>query len=438
MSLNRRNFIGSLGAGTGAALLAAQVPAQEFPTSSRELWQQLRMQLLVESGLTWLDTAGLAPSLRAVLIEEYRQREALSANGARYVSERCDGPALQLALGAVAQFVGAAADDLWITSGATQALSSVAAGLDFTAGDEILTTTHDHPAAVYPWLLQAKRRGLKVVQIPLASPVAAPAEIVEAFSAAITERTRVLCFSHVQYTDGSVLPVRELCALARGRNILTVVDGAQALGMIPLELRTLGCDFYAASLHKWLNGPAGTGLLVFGEGARFRLWPAGAADQAEWEALDRTGATEGAPLQPQRAGWPASLRRFSFEIPYSAPLLHSIAPAIALQQEIGQPRIAARIRELAWYLRLELQRSNGVRVLTPSHPEMWAGIVSFQVPGIEQGALVTALGAQERIAVGRIQHTASGFDAIRVSPHVYNDYSDLDRFVAALRRRMRG
>lgn len=437
MPLNRRDFLGSLSAGAGATLLTAQAPAQEFPTSSRELWQMLRVQLLVESGLTWLDSAGLAPSLRAVLIEEYRQREALSLNRERYVSDRCNGAALHGVLGAVAQFVGAAADDLWITSGATQALSSVAAGLDFTAGDEILTTTHDHPAAIYPWLLQAKRRGLKVVQIPLSSPAAAPAEIVEAFSAAITERTRVLCFSHVQYTDGCVLPVRELCALARERNILTLVDGAQALGMIPLELRTLRCDFYAASLHKWLNGPAGTGLLCFGEGARFRLWPAGAADQSEWEALDHSGTADSAPLQPQRAGWPAALRRFSYQIPYSAPLLHSIVPAIALQREIGQQRIAARIRELAWYLRLELQRSNGVRVLTPAHPEMWAGIVSFQVPGIEQGALVTALGAQERIVVGRVQHTGIGFDAIRVSPHVYNDYSDLDRFIAALRRRMR-
>jgi len=437
MSLNRREFLGSVGAGASAVLVAAQAAAQEFPTSSRELWQMLRVQPMVDSALTWLDSAGLAPSLRSVLVEEYRQREALSVDRERYLNERCSGEALERLLGTVGQFVGASADDLLITSGATQALSNVAAGLDFTPGDEILTTTHDHPAAVYPWLLQAKRRGLKVVQVPLPSPVAAPAEIVEAFSAAISDRTRLMCFSHVQYTDGCVLPVHELCALARARNILTLVDGAQAVGMIPLDLRTLGCDFYAASLHKWLNGPAATGLLYFGDGARFRLWPTEVADHGDWEAFDRFGTADSAPSLPQRATWPAALRKFSYEIPHTAPLLHAVAPAIALQQEIGQQRVAARIRELAWYLRMDLQRIAGVRVLTPAHPELWAGIVSFQVPGIEQGELVAALAAQERIIVRRVQHGGIGFDCIRASPHVYNDHSDLDRFIAALRRRVR-
>lgn len=437
MSLNRREFLGSVGASAGSVLLAAQGQAQEFPTSSRELWQMLRVQPMVDSTLTWLDTAALAPSLRTVLVEEYRQREALSLNRDRYLSDRCSGDALRELLGNIAQFVGASADDLLITSGATEALSIVAAGLDFTPGDEILTTTHDHPAAVYPWLLQAKRRGLKVVQVALPSPANTPAEIIETFTAAITDRTRLMCFSHVQYTDGCVLPVRELCALARARNILTLVDGAQALGMLPLDLTTLGCDFYAASLHKWLNGPAGTGLLYFGEGARFRLWPVEVADHGDWDSIDRFGATDSPLSIPYRANWPAALRKFDYEIPHTAPLLYAVAPAVALQQEIGRERLAARIRELAWYLRMDLQRIEGVRVLTPTHPELWAGIVSFEISGIEQSELVSALAAQERIIVRRVLHAGVGIDYIRVSAHVYNDHADLDRFVAALRRRVR-
>jgi selenocysteine lyase/cysteine desulfurase len=393
---------------------------------------------MVDSTLTWLDTAGLAPSLRTVLVEEYRQREALSQNRDRYLDERCSGEALRGLLGSIAELVGASADDLLITSGATEALSIVAAGLDFTAGDEIVTTSHDHPAAVYPWLLQAKRHGIKVVQLAPPGPPGSPAEIVDSFEAAITDRTRLMCFSHVRYTDGCVLPVRELCALAHARNILTLVDGAQALGMLPLDLANLGCDFYAASMHKWLNGPAGTGLLYLGNGARFRLWPVEVAEHGDWDSIDRFGAADVPPSIPQRASWPAALRKFDFEIPHTAPLLHAVGPAVALQQDIGRERVAARIRELAWYLRMDLQRIEGVRVLTPPHPELWAGIVSFEVPGMEHGALVSALAAQERIVVRRVAHPGGGIDCIRVSPHVYNDHADLDRLVAALRRRVRG
>jgi selenocysteine lyase/cysteine desulfurase len=437
MSLNRREFIGSIGVGGGAALWLAPAQAQEFPTSSRELWPMLRVQPLIAGDLTWLDTASYGPTLRAVLIEEYRQREALSRDRDAYLRENCSGDALRALLGALGQLFAAGVDDLALTSGATEALNMVAAGLDFTPGDEILTTVHDHPAAVYPWLLQAKRRGLKVKQLALPTPLAAPAQAVEAFAAAITERTRLMCFSHVQYTDGTVLPVRELCALARERNVLTLVDGAQAVGMVPLDLRALGCDFYAASLHKWLNGPAGTGFIYFGDGARFRLWPACVAAPYEWDTVDRFGAPD-APLETDhRARWPAALRKFSYADPYATPLWQSLAPALTLQQEVTPARIAARIRELAWYLRMELQRIEGVRVLTSAHPELWAGIVSFEVPGIDHGELVAALVRDARINVRRVRHAGAGFDAVRASPHVYNDFAELERLATAVRRRLR-
>ena len=437
MSLTRREFMGSMGAGGSAALWLAQAEAQEFPTSARELWPMLRVQPMVAGGLSWLDTASYGPSLRAVLIEEYRQREALSRDREAFLREQCSGDAMRRLLGALGQFFGAGVDDLALTTGATQALNRVAAGLDFSPGDEILTTVHDHPAAVYPWLLQAKRRGLKVNQVALPSPVPAPAQVLEAFAAAITPRTRLMCFSHVQYTDGTVMPVRELSALARERSVLTLVDGAQAAGMVPVDLRTLGCDFYAASLHKWINGPAGTGFLYFGDSARFRLWPDVVAAPYEWDTVDRFGAPD-APLDTDhRAKWPGALRKFSYDDPYAVPLWQALLPALALQQEITPARVIARIRELAWYLRMELQRIEGVRVLTSTHPELWAGIVSFEVPGIDAGELVAGLASDARVIVRHVQHAGAGFDAVRASPHIYNDFGDLDRLAAAVRRRMR-
>ena len=445
MSLNRRDFMSCLGA--GAAALAASAPARaQVPTSSRELWPLARLQPVLDSDVIWLDTAGGAPSLRSVLIEEYRQREAQSRDRERYLREQCGSDSVRQLLSAVGQFLATDVDSLALMSGATEGLNSIAAGIDLAEGDEILATVHEHPASICPWLLAARRRGVKLVQIELPHPVLGPEQIVAAFTAAITERTRVMTFSHVQYTDGCVMPVPELCALAQAHNALSVVDGAQALGMLPLSVQSLGADLYAASFYKWLNGPVGAGALVLSPAARFRLWPLIVATRGDWDAGSSSPATPPLPAPVTApalgtavpASWPMSLRKFSgASFAQLAPQGFSVMPAIAFQQEIGRERILARIRELAWYLRLELQRLPGVEILTPSHPALWAGIVSFRVPGVDGAALVDELARRDRIVLGFVRHPGTGIELLRACAHIYNDFADLDRLAAALRRALR-
>jgi isopenicillin-N epimerase len=475
MSLNRRDFIGYLGAGAAGAGAIASAQAQgSLPTSSRELWQLARLQPVIDSDLTWLDTAAGAPSLRSVLIEEYRQREALSRDPERFLREQGSGEAVRRLLAPIAQFLGTDLDSLALMSGATEALNTIAAGIDLQAGDEVLTTVHEHPASISPWLLAAKRRGVKLVQISLPQPVMAPEQVLEAFRAAITDRTRVMSFSHVQYTDGCVMPARELCELARSRNLLSVVDGAQAAGMVSVNVQAIGADFYVSTFYKWLNGPVGIGVLALSPAARFRLWPLIVGMEDEWGSPQTPtvpAATPAAPSNPppanastspsasssssenapaaaassenraqpvaiKRAGWPTSARKFTAAFAQLAPLALSVLPAIAFQQEVGTERVGARIRELAWYLRLELQRLKGIQVLTPAHPSLWAGIVSFSVPGMDGAALAQQLHERERIVVSFVQQPG-GIELMRAGPHVYNDFGDLDRLSAALRRALR-
>jgi selenocysteine lyase/cysteine desulfurase len=131
-----------------------------------------------------------------------------------------------------------------------------------------------------------------------------------------------------------------------------------------------------------------------------------------------------------------SARKFTAAFAQLAPLALSVLPAIGFQQEVGIERISARIRELAWYLRLELQRLKGVQVLTPAHPSLWAGIVSFRVPGMEGESLARQLDERERIAVSFLKQ-AGAIELMRAGPHIYNDFSDLDRLSGALRRALR-
>src|SRR5262245_34801884 len=158
MSMNRRDFMGMLGTAgvTAAAVASAQ---EELPVSSRELWEFARLQPVQEAGVVWLNTAYGGSSLRRVLIDEYRHREALSANRDAYYRNNLGGEGLRNFLGEIAAFLGASPEEVTFTSGCTEALNLVAQGLDLGAGDEIVTTQHEHAAGIYPWLLQAKRRG---------------------------------------------------------------------------------------------------------------------------------------------------------------------------------------------------------------------------------------------------------------------------------------
>ena len=434
MSLNRRDFMLSASVGLGTTALARAQPLEELPVSSRELWEFARQQPVIEPGLIWLNTAFNGPSLRRVLIEEYRHREAHSANRGAYYDANLQGPVWQNFTTTIASFLGANPEELTFTNGCTGAIGLLASGLDLTEGDEILTTQHEHNAGIYPWLLQAKRRGVRVVQIALPSPLPHPQLVVDTVTAAITARTRVLAFSHVQYTDGSVLPVRELCDLARARNLLSVVDGAQAVGMLPVMLRDLGCDFYAANFHKCVNGAAGTGVLYLRDAARHRVWPGAVAGHDEWEALDRDGQASALPAAEYRAQWPGAMRKFDYEFQHTAPLFFAALPAVQFQRDIGPERIAARVRELSWYLRLQLQRVTGLRVLTSAHPQLWAGIVTFQVPGMSSSELARALLSEHRIAVRAVRHPLANFEGVRAATHIYNSFDDLDRLANAVAR----
>src|SRR6185436_7435967 len=141
------------------------------------------------------------------------------------------------------------------------AINLVASGLPLESPGEVLMTDHEYGSMVWCWERAAARRGLSIRTFPLPTMASDPGLIVEAAVAAMTPRTRLFFFSHVLSPTGLVLPAKELCAEARRRGIITVVDGAHAPAMIPLDLDDIGADFYGANCHKWLLAPTGAGFL---------------------------------------------------------------------------------------------------------------------------------------------------------------------------------
>jgi selenocysteine lyase/cysteine desulfurase len=365
-----------------------------------------------------------------VLVAEYRTREtqarSLSAGGAApSASEVRD------ALSRLAAFVGCSVDEIAMTRGAGEGLSLVAASLQLEPDDEIITTTHAHPAALEPWLQQARRAGIVVKQVPLPSPISGAAEALGRIISAVTPRTRVLAFAHIQHTDGTVLPVRELCQFARERNIVSVVDGAQALGMLNFQLRDLGCDLYAANFHKWMAGAQGTGFLYVRTGLLDRLEALEPHHVLNAPSEEGTSAPSLAP--PGTAGLPLSTARLSAVLPYAWPAWSGTFAAVDFHAAVRRDRIEARIRELLLYARLRLTQLQTIEILTPNAPGTWGGILSFRSSRISASELVEKLRTQSRVALGSVAW-GNGQSAARAAFHVFNTHDEIERLIQALHR----
>lgn len=420
---SRRRLLAGLAAGAALpAALNSTAAGAEPPVSSAALWNWARAQQVINPRLAYLDTASIGPALRSVLVAQYRAEETFNTDVRAYLTARAAAvPALAER---IARWLNCAADELCFTTGATEALNIVANGLELAAGDEIVTTVHEHDAALAPWLQQSKRRGIVVKQVPLPSPLTGPEQALGLMAGAVTERTKVMAFCHIQPTDGAVLPVRELCSFARQRKIFSVVDGALACGAAQYSLRELGCDFYAASLHKWMNGPYGGGLLYVRSELIDQLWPLSTRNTD-----DATAAT------PQQ-NWPRALRKFGTSFRYFGPQYQGLEAALTLQEQIGRERVEYRIRELAIYAKLRLQPLRGVEILTPAHPAMWGGIMSFKVPTANVAELATALAREDNVIVQSVASSRLPFTALRTSFHIYNSHDDIERLLRGLQRRL--
>ena len=431
-ALTRRALLTAIG---GAATLSTAAPAAELPISSRELWGWVRAQQILDPGITYLDTGAIGPGLRAALAAEYRHEEQFNSDIDMYQRTYFVPSVLTALLKRLGVLLGCSADELTVTQGATEALALVAQGLLLSAGDEVIVTSHAHGSAIYPWLLQAQRRGIVVKQVTLPSPLAGREQPLGLIAGAVTDRTRVIAMSHLQHTDGAILPIADVCNFARQRNILTMIDGAQALGSLELDMEALKCDFYAASLHKWLNGPYGLGVLYVRRALLPTVAPVMVDSNYGWNIINRYGQAS-IDNQAQRAAWPATLAQFGCNLRFLGPKLKALETALEFREQLGADRVEARIRELAIYARLRLQSLNDIDILTPAQPGMWAGVLSFRPKRTTAQELALRLKRSNRIAVAAIdfpaEPNAPEFSAVRVCFHIYNSHDDVERLVRAL------
>jgi selenocysteine lyase/cysteine desulfurase len=304
-------------------------------------------------------------------------------------------------------------EEILITRNTSEANNWVSGGLDLGPGDEVLLHSDNHPSNNLAWKAKAERFGYTVREIEQVNPHPGAEHYLDAFHRAMTPATRVLAFTHLTSTVGDLLPAVELCAMARERGVITLVDGAQSFGLLDVDLSVMQPDFYTGSAHKWPCGPKETGVLYVGRQVQDRFWPTLYSAYSGRTGLSRTHEGMG-----QR----------------DEPAIRAFGNQLAWLGAIGQAAIEARSRELATALVEGLSRVDGVRLWTSADPTLRAAVVSFDPLGLDPSRVIAALEDEGIVAASRGTGDRGG---IRFSPHFYNSHDDVERGLAAIGRYVR-
>src|SRR5881296_951817 len=274
---NRRRFLTALlapplFAGRGEARpesSPAPMPSRVPPWPEENdpaFWDRIRDQFYITPGEAFFNTGTIGATPRPVLervIEDMRTLQATvtrwdyTANTPNWISGYSPELPLREKLGKLVNVEG---PDIALTQNATFGSSFVAHGLSLKSGEKVILTDREHPGAISAWQERAKLDGIVLKLVPIPTPANDPDKLVDLFGQAITSRTRVLAFPHIISSSAVVLPAKRLTELAHQHGCLSLADGAQALGQIPVDLKDIGCDAYFASPHKWLLAPPGNGM----------------------------------------------------------------------------------------------------------------------------------------------------------------------------------
>lgn len=400
--IDRRHFLAATGCAVATKSLSASDPSSSLtfasasPNDSRD-WASVREQFDLTRDYIHLSSFFLTSHPRPVREAIEKHRREIDANPFLYVEQHMFQMPEQVRA-AVAEYLGGQTDEVALTNSTTMGLAFVYHGLPVKAGQEILTTTHDHYVHHEAIRLAAERSGASVKKIALFDDFNSITEedIVQRIRKAVTSRTRAVGITWVHSGTGLKVPVRRIAeALAeinQGRDeaerALLIVDGVHGLGVEDELVARMGCDFFVAGTHKWIFGPRGTGLIWAKADTWRQMRPTFPAFAVGPFAAWLRGETP----RGMEAGWIAPGGFHSFEYAWALPA------AFAFHKQIGRSRITERIRSLNKQCKEGLARMAHLKLYTPRASELSAGLICFGVEGMKPEEIVARLLARRIIA----------------------------------------
>lgn len=389
-----------------AGVSALEVARQE------DYWAEIRRVFPIPSGYIHLENGFSSPQ-PAPTFEAFARHQRDINNGLSFYMRRQQAADHAAVKQALAELAGIPADELVITRNTTESLGTVIHGRDLARGDEAVMCNQDYGSMLEQFRQQAKRRGLTCVEISIPLHPTDDDEIVAAYAAAITPRTRLLLVSHMVNITGQILPVRKIAEMAHARGVEVIVDAAHSFAHVNFAVPDLGGDYLGASLHKWLCVPLGAGLLHVRKERIQSLWPLfgeTSVPDDDIRKLERTGT---------KAVWTTL----------------TIPDAIRFHQTIGAARKEARLRYLQEYWTDRVRGLKHITLNTPPGSRACA-IANVAVAGLTPADLAAALFDQYGIYTVAINTVA--VKGARVTPHLYTTTGDLDALVRALTALARG
>ncbi len=375
--------------------------------------ESFRSLFLLNTDIHFLNHGSFGACPRPVF-EAYQQWQLeLERQPVEFLGRRFDA-LMGEARTALAKYMNVAPDEVVYVPNATTGLNVVARSLKLVQGDEILTTDHEYGALDRTWRFLAQKSGAIYKQQHIPLPVTTPGDLVELFWSGVTPRTRVIFLSHITSPTALIFPVKEICQRAQQAGILTVIDGAHALGQIPLDLQELGADFYSSNAHKWLLAPKGSAFLYARRNVQHLVEPL----VVSW-------------------GWQSerpSASRFIDEQEWQGTrdiaVFLSVPAAIQFVQEHNWPRVREECHAMAQYARVEITKVTGLEPISPDSPEWYAQMVALPLPPCDAVALKTQMYDEYRVEVPIT--TWNGKPFVRVSIQGYNNKEDVDALIQAL------
>ena len=419
--MQRRVFLGKVGGVAAVTTLFGPGAVQTVLSATRHtsnlnpyeaardesLWREIQQAFSVPRGIVNLDNGCTCPAPRmvteAMVRYSWQEQEAPC-----YTSEEILWPRVETVRADLARLFGCDEEELAIVRNTTEALDIVLLGIELARGDEVLTTTQDYRAMLDALNQRSRREGIRVKLVKIPTPPASMDELTSAFERAITPKTKLILLSHPVNLTGQFFPVKDICRMAHRKGVEVAVDGAHSFAHTDFKVADLECDYYGTSLHKWLLGPIGTGLLYVRRDKIGKVWPLFPAPEKRRESISKFHMYGTSPPAPHLA----------------------VGEALAFHNGIGPKRKEERLRYLTNYWASRIRSQPNVRFHTSFAPGMSCGLATFEIGGVDPFALTQYLWKQHRILVQSMVHEE--FKGVRVTPNVYTTLNELDKFCEAV------
>lgn len=391
--------------------------------------QEIRQQFPGLKGKVFLDAAciSLAPRSAVEAIQEFLEMAmecpARSSTHQHLIMDEMRSEARKEA----ARLINAAEDEIAIVESTTYGLSAAADAIPLSQGDEVLICDLEYLQVAVPWSQKQASDGIRMVMVPNRNGTVRAEDL----AGRLTDRTKVLAISSVQWSNGFRCDLDTLSSLCRAQSIWLVVDAVQHLGAMPLDVSKTPVDILACGGHKWLNAPFGAGLLFIRKARLSELKKLTAGylslenPEGGWENYFQTPS-----ISPLREyNFVAEARRYEIGGTANYPGAIGLAASLKLINDLGREKIAAHILELTDFL-IDGLKTLGVEVITPVEKRFRSGIITFSIGSVERNLSLKDYLLDERVLVS-VRYT-SGVGGVRVSCHFFNSRDDLARLLTLL------